>query len=296
MPEDEEERMRMAATFGLAGRILAVDVDDDAVAHILNTTYADARVQNGRAAHHAASVRRLSDGRLHVRFDRRTLAVGDPGAALPLLSAYYASKEVFARFAVAHPAGIAFYGALVEIAGAATLILGPTTIGKTLFALHLASQGARFLGDETAVLDLRSSTISALARKPSLREAALEFLPSDEMRARIAGAGQVLETDRGRFWYALGSDDLCGIAPSDRAFRLNSVCIIRERAHAFSMRRVELAQSLPAIMQRAYARPAQLAEIAGLRRAMRHVTQYEIALGDPRSSALAFLDEVRVCA
>jgi hypothetical protein len=288
--------MRMAATFGLAGRILAVDADDDAVAHILDTTYADARVHNGRAANHTASMRRLTDGRLHVRFDRRTLAIGDAGTSVPLLSAYYATKEVFARFAVAHPAGIAFYGALVEVGGGAVLILGPTTIGKTLFALHLAFQGARFLGDETAVLDLRTSSISALARKPSLREAALEFLPSDEMRNRVICAPQVLATDRGRFWYALGSEDLCGIAPSHSTYPLSAVCVIRERAHAFSIRRLEFAQSMPAILQRAYARPAQLAELAGLRRAMRHVAQYEVALGDPRVSALAFLDEVRVCA
>jgi hypothetical protein len=288
--------MRLAATYGLAGRTLSVDVDDDAVAHILQTTYADASVQNGRAANHTASMRRLSDGRLHVRFDRRALAVGDPGASTPLLSAYYASKEVFARFAVAHPAGIGFYGALVESGGAATLILGPTTIGKTVFALHLACQGARFLGDETAVLDLRSGMVSALARKPALREPALAFLPSSEMRARVADAAHVLETDRGRFWYALNETDLCGIAPSSRAYPLGAVCIIRERARAFAFRRIDVADAMPALMQRAYARPAQLAELAGLRRAMRHVPQYEVALGEPHTSAIAFLNEVRACA
>jgi len=288
--------MRLAATYGLAGRTLAVDADDDAVAHILQTTYADARVQNVRAAHHTASVRRLSDGRLHVRFDRRALAVGDPGASVPLLSAYYASKELFARFAVAHPLGLGFYGALVEVGGAAVLILGPTTIGKTIFALHLAWQGARFLGDETAVLDVSSSSISALARRPALREPALEFLPSGEMRDRVSGAAHVLETDRGRFWYALQSDELCGIAPCERAYPLGAVCIIRERACGFALRRIEIAQAMPAIMQRAYARPAQLAELAGLRRAMRHVAQYELTLGEPRTSAIAFLNELRVCA
>ncbi len=138
------------AAFSMAGRVLAVAAQDESFTHILETTYADARVSDGRGVHHTAAVRRLGDGRLHVRFDRRALPIGDLGSSCELLSAYYAAKELFARFAVAHPESIALYGALVEIGGSAVLILGPTAIGKTLFALHLAWQGARFLGDETA--------------------------------------------------------------------------------------------------------------------------------------------------
>jgi len=289
-------RSLQRAMFALAGRTLAVDVEDVSATHILETTYANARVSDSRSANHTASLRRLGDGRLHVRFDRRTLSIGDAGAAVPLLSAYYAAKEVFARFAIAHPGSIAFYGALVEIHGTAVLILGPTTIGKTLFALHLAWQGATFLGDETAVLELRSTTISALARKPALREPALAFLPSDDMRARVMAADDVLETDRGRLWYALAAPELGGVAPSDRSFRLGAVCVIRDRADDFQMRRVEIGQALPALMQRAYVRPSQLTELAGLRRAMRAVPQYEITLADPQHSAAGFLREVRTCA
>jgi hypothetical protein len=283
-------------TFGLAGRTLGIDVDDQAVAHILQTTYSCARVQNTRTVNHVASMRRLGDGRLHVRFDRRAVSVGEPAQPFPLLSAYYATKEVFARFAAAHPGCIAFYGALVAVNGAAVLILGPTTIGKTLFALHLASQGATFLGDETAVLDLRSGSICALARKPALREPALSLLPSDEMRARVAQANQVLDTDRGRFWYALGPQELCGVVPSDRSYRLAAVCVIRERAQTFALKHVDFEQALPAIMQRAYARPSQLTELSGLRRSMRRVTLHEIALADPQASAAAFLQEAGTCA
>jgi hypothetical protein len=282
-------------TFGLAGRTLAINADDDAVSHILDTTYANARVRTPRSVDHTATMNRLTDGRLHVRFDRRTLSIGDAGAAVPMLSAYYAAKEVFARFAAGQPGSIAFYGALVEIHGTAILILGPTTIGKTLFALHLAWQGAKFLGDETAVLDLRTVTIGALARKPALREPALVFLPA-ELRARIKAAVHVVHTDLGRMWYALSAEDLAGIAPCDHSYRLGAVCVIRERAHAFGLRRIELADALPALMQRAYARPSRLAELSGLRRAMRGVPQYEIALSDPLDSASRFLAQVPACA
>ncbi len=288
-------QLAQRATFRLAGRALGVEVEDEATAHILRTTYADARVGEPRTVHHTASLRRLGDGRLHVRFDRRSLPFGEAAFTDPLLSAYYATKEVFARFAVAHPNAIAFYAACVAVDDAAILILGPTRIGKTLFALHLVCQGAVFLGDETAVLELRSGCVSALARRPTLREAGLDLLPNDDMRARVDACGQSLNTERGRFWYALGAQDLCGIVPSDRSYRLKAVCIVRDRAEQFSARRIDLSEALPAIAQRAYERPSQLGQISGLRRAMRNVASYEVTLGLPQVSAAAFLDEFRSC-
>ncbi len=284
------------ATYCLAGRTLAVEVDDDAVAQILQTTYRDAHSEKTRTVDHTASLRRLSDGRLHVRFDRRTLSIAEPAPATPLLTAYYATKEVFARFAAARPGSIAFYGALVAVNGGAVLILGPTTIGKTLFALHLTARGAAFLGDETALLDLRTGHICALARKPALRDSALAYLPSAEMRKSVTCANAVVVTDRGRFWYALGAEDLGGIVPSDRFHRLSAVCIIRERTETCVVDRVDLPHALPAIVQRAYVRPAQLAQLSGLRRAMRAVSFYDIGLADPGASAEAFLSEVSRCA
>ncbi len=116
------------------------------------------------------------------------------------------------------------------------------------------------------------------------------------MRASITAADHVLETERGRMWYALRADQLGGVAPSDRAHRLGAVCIIRDRSADFAIRRVELNQSLPALMQRAYVRPSQLAQVSGLRRAMRGVPQYEISLADPQRSAGEFLREVQTCA
>jgi hypothetical protein len=284
------------ATFALAGRTLAIEAHDAAVAHILNTTYADARVSAMKGADHSAALRRLNDGRLHVRFDRRVLATGDAGSQVQLLSAYYAVKEVFARFAASRPHSLAYYGALVAWQDAAVLVLGPTGIGKTLFALHLAEQGAGFLGDETAVLDLQSSSVSALARKPALRETALTLLPSARMQTSVEAARHWLQTDRGRFWYALSRDELCGIAASDRVHRLGAVCIIRQRAQTFAMQRIDLDEALPALAQRAYARPSQLAQLSRLQHAMRRVPQYEVTLGEPRVSAAQFLEQVRTCA
>lgn len=279
------------ATFSLADRILAISADDEAVCQILRTTYDDARVSECRTVHHQAAIARLSDGRMHVRFDRRTLGLTDGATTIPLLSAYYAVKEVFARFASAVPRGVAFYGAAVAVNGAAVLILGPTTIGKTLFALHLAWQGATFLGDETALLDTASGSLTALARKPSLRESALGFLPAG-MPQRLAQTTHAVQTERGRFWYALAPEEIGGVAPLHKPLHLRAVCVIRERAPSWSIRRTDLAELLPSIMQRAYIRPSQLAQIAGLRRAMRGVAQYEVRLADPQTSAAGFLREL----
>lgn len=281
--------------FGLAGRILAVDADDVAVAHMLQAAYAPALEPRPRVPDHSASLRRLNDGRLNVRLDRRTVPVAHTHQATVLLSAYYAAKEVFARFAAAHPGKIAFYGSLIAVDGEAILILGPTTIGKTILALHLALQGAKFLGDETAVLDLGSSTIYGLARKPALRESALPYL-TPEMHAGVQSAEHVMETDRGRFWYALDSSELCGIAPAVEGYRLRAVCIVRDRSETFAMHRIALDDALPALMQRAYSRPSQLTEVAALRRSMRHVAHYELSLAEPERSAAALLEEVRACA
>lgn len=280
--------------FGLAGRVLAVDADDVAAAHMLQAAYAPALETRLRPADHSASLRRLGDGRLNVRFDRRTLPSAQTGQATGLLSAYYAAKEVFARFAAAHPSRIAFYGSLLEVDGEAVLLLGPTTIGKTVLALHLALQGAKFLGDETAVLDLGSATIYALARKPALRESALPHL-AQELRDSVHGAEHMMETDRGRFWYALDASELGGIAPSADGYRLRAVCIIRDRGETFAMRRIALEDALPALMQRAYSRPSQLTELAALRRSMRYVAHYELTLAEPERSAAAVLQEVRAC-
>lgn len=285
--------LRRRDFYGLAGRVLAVETDDEAAAQLLSAAYTPANSARPLHADHSAMLRRLPDGRLSAQFDRAAMALGQSHSSVPLLSAYYAAREVFARFAAAHPESIALYGCVVSIDGNGLLILGPTTIGKTVLALHLASQGAGLLGDETAVLDFRSATIAALARKPSLRESALAYLPHG-LRTHIEQSANVMQTDRGRFWYAIDTRDSAGIAPS-RALPLRAVCIVQDRAQSFSLHRTSYGQALPAMLQRAYARPARLAQLSALRRSMRHTAFFDLHLGDPEASAAALLREVCAC-
>lgn len=242
---------------------------------------------------HAAILSR--SGHLRVRYGRREMpfAGGAPTAA-PFLRAFYATRELFSRFASEDETAVALYGALVLVDGGAVLVLGPTTIGKTLLALCLAHEGAQFLGDETALLSYNGE-IRAMPRCPSLREPGLAFLPSELMRRRVLGAPHAFATPRGRLWYALSADDLGGVAPSERPYPLRAVCAIGERAESFAMREIQQTDMFATVAQRAYSRPTELSELAALRRAMRRARHFSVTLGTPQESAAALLHGLRAC-
>lgn len=283
------ERLR----FKLGPATLALDVADGAGLEVLQRVYAPMRCADPRPCQHLASIRRLSDGRLHARFARRPVAIPPRMASERLM--YSTSREIFARFAASVPQTLALYGAMVAIGDGAMLLLGPAMIGKSVLALHLAHQGATFLGDETAMLSLRSSEAYAMPRRPALRESALPHLPGLRMRESVAAAPHSFQGEFGRFWYALDECDLDGIAPSERALPLNYVCILRNRAQQPAIRRVDTAAALPHIAQRAYARPSELHQLAALHKTLRNALCLEITLGTPEETASAILREVGAC-
>jgi hypothetical protein len=234
-------------------------------------------------------MRRLSDGRLHVRYGRRVVSTMPARIDQVEQAAYNAAREIFARFAASIDGTMAFYGAALGVRDAGVMIVGPATIGKTLLALHASHFGATFLGDETAMLNLRNGELFAMPRLPSLRESALSLLPTEDMAAAVAASQDVFHTERGRFWYAVD-----GIVPCERALKLRVVCIVRERRD-LRIRRLDLAAALPLIGQRAYARPSELNQVAALRKALRDVICLEISLGTPQDSATGLLREVSAC-
>ena len=279
--------------FRVGAHTLAVDVCDDLSLTVLESTYAPLRCESVRAPHCTAEMRRLSDARLNIRFGRHAL----PAAVAyrsDVCSAYHAARELFVRCVSSQPGSIAFYGALVAVNDEGVLLLGPTAVGKSVLSVHMTEQGATFLGDETAILNLRSAEISALPRRPSLRESAIALLP-DRVRRGVAGAKCTFQTESGRFWFALAEDEL-GFAPSSRSVPLRVVCIVRERDNAFSMRVLDVAEAIPLIVQRAYSRPTELAQLASLRHALRGVACYEVTLGKPDDSAAALLSRLAPCA
>jgi|GEM_PF-3050673 len=282
-----------AYRFGTAG--FALGVADDAAVEILESAYAPMRVASVHPTAARASIRRLSDGRLQVRYGRTALRFGSIADTIPLRAAYHAVREVFARFAGETPHGIAFYGALCALDGYAVLLLGPTTIGKTLLALHLAYGGrARFLGDDTALVSAMRDEAFAMPRRPSLRESALALLP-DRVAQSIAACSTSFTTDLGRFWYALDAKALGGIEPCMQAYPLRAVCVLRARTERTSVRRIEPARGVKLAAQRAYARPVSLAQTALLRRALRRAAFFEVGLGAPEEAGELLAEELRSC-
>jgi hypothetical protein len=237
----------------------------------------------------------LADGRLHVRYARQMLRFANAADPVPLRAAYHAAREIFARFACERRDAIALYGTLCAVDGGAVLLLGPTTIGKTLLALHLASSGAHFLGDETVLLSPKTGEAYAMPRRPSLRESALALLPQQSMREAVEANAAFFETDRGRFWYGLDAQTLGGIEPSARPHALRAVCVLRERGDCAAVDRVDRERGLKVVAQRAYVRPTSLAQIAALRAATRRAAFFEVTLGAPDATSAALLHQVRAC-
>lgn len=276
----------------VCGRILSIDTGDETAAGVLEATYGTLRPAPDRAAHHSAFVRRQFDGRLHVRFDRNPLAGGERAARPGVLPAYYALREIFARFCASIPGNVAFYSAAVAVNGGAVMLAGPASTGKSLLALHLARRGAHFLGDETAMLDMREGHVRALARRPALRESALAMLPAD-LQASVENATRFEAGQNGRFWYALDETALGGIRPDETPHRLTTIVLLRDRAGEHALHEVPAAQALPLLLQRAYSRPFQLLEMSAVKRALRNVRCFELTPGDPQTTAEAILREVR---
>lgn len=299
LPSARAQRARTAApsvqlAFRLGTSTLSLEVADGEALRLIEDAYALMRC-SAASARANASLRRLSDGRLHVRYGRQALRPPSAVDGVPFRAAYHAAREIFARFACEAPQTLALYGALCAVDDGAVLLLGPTTIGKTVLALHLAQQGARFLGDETALLSLAREEAYALPRRPALRESALGLLPDTGMAQTVASCANVFTTERGRFWYALDRAALGGIEPSERTYPLRAICVLSHRAESASTRRLDPADAVKFVAQRAYARPTSLAQIGALRRAMRRAAFFEMTLGTPQESAELLLREVRAC-
>lgn len=297
-PAQAQRRPEAAASVQLAFRLgastLSLEVADADALRLIQAAYAPMLCSVSGARVHA-SLRRLADGRLNVRYGRQVLRPANAVDAVPQRAAYHAAREIFARFACEPANTLAVYGAMCAVDDGAVLLLGPTTVGKTLLALHMAMNGARFLGDETVMLSLAREEAYALPRRPVLRESALPLLPDARMAQAIASSGDWFATERGRFWYALDSQALPGIEPSERIYDVRAVCILGGRGETPSIRRLDPADGVKFVAQRAYARPTSLAQVSALRRALRRAVFFEMTLGAPQASCDLLLREVRAC-
>lgn len=284
------------ALFAAGPFCLDVRTNEDWAAQLLATAYAPMHCTDAALALHHASLLRLRDGTLRLRFDEREVPYSSATHSDPFTRSFYALHELFARFAAIIPGQIALYGASVVIDGGAVLLLGPTTIGKTVLALHLAHRGAHFLGDETVLFDPQYQTVAAMPQRPSLREPSLALLPTPALRRHVEAAPHAIHTRRGRFWYALRRLDLQGIGPDPWPYPLRAIVIVKGRAPEPTIETFTARTMLAMVLERAYARPQALAQVGALHRALRAIPSFALTLGPPDQSARALMDIINACA
>jgi hypothetical protein len=261
----------LARTFKLAERILRVRTRDPWVAELLESTYAPLLCP----AQHADQNIELSP---HAGF----------------ANAFYAVRDCFTAFASQAQRCIPVYGACVALNGRAVLLLGPSTIGKSVLAFNMRTAGAKFLGDELLLFNLDDGTISAVPRTPSLREPGLPFLLDRRLRSRIANCRRTLHTSRGRLWYALDTSTIEFNADS-RAYPLGAVYIATRRDLHANVRPIDFANGFAAFVRRMH-RSTSLADLAALRAVTRDIPFYELAIGPPHETPAAVLGSLRACA
>lgn len=272
--------------FELAGSRLRLHVFDDCSAQLAKTAFGRLRCVKGPAQFEAWITEHSDE--LRVEFgDARVACKGHDRFG----AAYAAVREVFARFAAGVSSNMAFYGAGWASAGTALALLAPSGTGKTLLALYAAVSGARFCGDESFLLH-PSGTLSAVPRLPSLRESALPFLPTEDIRASISSSRNVAVRPYGRLWYALEPSDLGGIAPDQSGYPLGSIIVVEGRSERAGIRPIRGEALLTHMLERAFVRPSRLRDIAMLQRALHGVRGFSMELGKPYDSAELLREQV----
>lgn len=279
--------MRKATSrYSILDRTLDVTTNDPWCAELLASGYAPMRVEGKGLASHTASLLRESCGQLHLRVDTVEIPYTRANDDEPFHTASSAVETMFARLAARVNGHLAVRATAVASSDGAVLIVGPRGIGTSTLALHLVHLGAEFLGDDIALLDLSSRTVLAMPRRPRLREQAIRYVPTRELRDTISAAPHVYRSRLGRAWYALRPEDLAGIAPSQSARRVRAVAIVECRnADRPSVTRVGTADALCAILAHTLADWQTLSHLSNLRRVIDDASCFGLAMAAPAESA-----------
>lgn len=280
----------MSAVYAFRGRTLSFDAAPDIMA-FAEAAFGAMRLPAESAANHRASVRK--DDGAGIVFDgeeRRTPAHRADEAA------FYATRDIFARFAAVDPTSWAAYGAAVRIGRKSVVLLGPSTAGKTVLVLHVVARGAQLYGDETFVVDRRDGSIEGMPRRLLLREASLPYFPNERMRDVCRRSTHALETTQGRLWYAIDPSELFERNVTAGPAPLGAIVLISRKDGTTSLEEAHAKIGLMELTRRLYRRPADLAEIAAFTRVCGDVPTYRISAADPGAAAALLHDRLSACA
>ena len=208
-------------------------------------------------------------------------------------SAFYGTRELFARLLCTHPERRAIYSAAIETDAGAVVLIGRSTIGKTVLALHATALGARLYSDETVLLDRRDGRINGVGRRLMVREPALPLLPNDAMRRACLESADVYVAKRSRLFYALDPSALFGRnVDALPALPAAVVCIDDERTSHSVLERISPALAAAELAKRSYGPSKDLAEVATLGMLLARARSFRLRLGSPDEAARMILEAV----
>lgn len=273
---------------------LAVATDDLCAARILRAAFSPILTKALARVDCMAAIERTGD-RLRVCYEGAAVSTYSINGLGNFGAAFCAVRDIFIRYSRRIAPNGAVYGACGALAGNAFVLLGRTTIGKTLLMLHLAANGVQFLGDETFTIDGENPRIRAFPRLPSLREPAVPLLPSDELRCAVLAAPNYQQLPGGRLWFALEPSDLHGIAPSSRPHGLRTVFFLEGRGRSVTVEELSQNDMLTAFVRRIYHKPETLDRLLCVRAVLNGARGYRVQLGDPGPTAAALMRVLGRC-
>lgn len=274
------------ARFAFRNRTLSLRADEPVIGLAKAAFREIAAPAGGHAGQHAQVL--LSDEETRVLFDGAEVQIPnlDPSERNEFTSAFYATREIFARFAAADASCWALYGTAVRCGSGALLILGPSTIGKSVLTAHLLACGAQFYGDEIVVVDRETGYVSGMRRGLMIREPSLPLLPSAAMRERCAASPHRIQTERGALWYAVEADALVGRPTAAEPAPLGGIILLAaERAKVSALEPLPGTAAAIEAARYLYRRAGELTELGALTSLLARAPAHRLRLGPPGEAA-----------
>ena len=277
---------KVAARYGLLGRVLEVTTNEPWCAELLTSAYDMLRAPAKAEVDHTASLMRESCGQLHLRYDGRELPYPDALEEEPFKASASAVETLFSHFA-SHASGhLAIRATTIASRDGAVMLVGPRGIGTSLLALHLVHRGAQFLGDDLALVNTESRSVTSVPRRPSLREGSLRFIPTRELRESVNAARYVYRTKGGRLWYSLHGVDLGGHVPSFAVRSVRAVVVVaRRNTERCGVVQIPPDDALSAMLNYGLVKWQTLTHLTSLRTMLDDTVCFELNLSGPGESA-----------
>jgi hypothetical protein len=280
--------LRLAPTNG----ILSIATDDDRIEHYVRRSYGDllSHVPLPARTHHGVFT--TCARQATITFDGNALprpASGDSTSSWN--SGAYIVDQFVWRSLAADPDWLAIYGCAVSVDGFAVLLIGPSSVGKTTLGLALQLQGALLYGDEMIVMQRARRTVSALARRLSVRESSLALLGDPVVAAIVRSTGAPSDDRSDRVYYV--ERGALGGVPTAKA--LGAIVLLRRGTGAPRVESLSAARAGLALSSYLALRPGTLDDLANLAEMVGATPAFAMTVGEPHASAAVLIGALARC-